>query len=88
MKTKNKPDSIETLQSTDMVQLSYALCLQVINATNMENIKEITPEKLREMKLVLGYLNMADRAMKTKMQVFKMTGLDDKVAAVKAAGKV
>jgi hypothetical protein len=39
----------------------------------------MTPEKLKEAKIVLWFLNSTKNVMKTKMAFFKMTGMIKKI---------
>lgn len=80
---KYAPDTIEHLESSDLVQLSRDLLESVVESTKMLTLPKMTPNKLQEAKIVLGYLNAARNTMDTKIKVFKLTGLDKKIEAVK-----
>jgi len=45
--------------------------------------QEITPERAKQLKLVLGSLNAYINAHKTKIGYFRLTGVPDKVKFVK-----
>jgi hypothetical protein len=80
---KDKPEHIENL---DLVQMSRDLLEAVIeNTAILEGKKEMTEQGLKEAKLVLGYLNATNNQVKTRMQWFKMTGLESKIKRVKAS---
>lgn len=83
MKTKFKPDTLETVKNTDLVQLSRALLDSVVENTNALSKKKMTPERLKEMKMVLGYLTATTSTVKAKMSYFRMIGLGEKVREVK-----
>jgi len=73
----------DSIDNSDLIADSRELLTSVVNATNMKNIEEMTPKKLAEAKVVLGFLNAANNMIKTKIQCFKLTGVKDKVAAIK-----
>ena len=85
-KTINK-DTMKHVEESNLIQLSRELLSSIVDSTKILDLKEMTPDKLKESKVVLGFLNAADRAMKTKMTYFKMTGVGDKVSAVKHRSK-
>ena len=86
-KSEFVPDTMENLKGSDLIQLSRKLLTAVVDSTNMLEVQEMTQNKLKEAKVVMGFLNAADRAMKTKMSYFKMAGVKDKVEAIKKNGK-
>jgi len=79
---KDKPEHIENL---DLVQMSRDLLEAMVESTAIMEGKKMTENGLKEAKLVLGYLNAANNNVKTRMQWFKMTGLDDKIDRVRQA---
>ena len=79
---KFAPDTIKELEKSDLIQFSRALLDSVVESTDMLTIQEMTPKKLQEAKIVLGFLNAARNAMDTKIKMFKLTGLDKKINAV------
>lgn len=89
-KTKFNPDTLGHIERSDLIQLSRELLDAVVRGTAILEVKdkEMTPEKLKESKVVLGYLNAADKTIKTKMQYFKMTGVQRKVDAIKQMSKI
>ena len=80
-------DTIKELEKSDLIQFSRALLDSVVESTNMLTIQEMTPKKLQEAKIVLGFLNAARNAMDTKIKMFKLTGLDKKVIAIQKHNK-
>ena len=84
-----KPDTIEDIKKNDLMQLANDLLGSVVRGTDMLSLSanDMSPEKLKEAKLVLGYLNAANSIIKTKMQFFKMTGLDKKLKSIKDSAK-
>lgn len=78
---KDKPEHIENL---DLVQMSRDLLEAMVESTAILEGKKMTEQGLKEAKMVLGYLNAANNQVKTRMQWFKMTGLDNKIKSVKA----
>lgn len=84
---KHTPDTLSDIGNSDLVQLSRDLLEAVVGSTKILNLDEMTPQKLQESKMVLGFLNAADKTMKTKMQYFQMTGLSEKVAQVRSKAK-
>lgn len=76
-------DSLDTIRDTDLVQTARNLLDSVVQSTDMMKIQEMTPKKLQEAKIVLGFLNATTNTIKTKMQFFKMVGIDNKIEAVK-----
>lgn len=82
-----KPDTLDDVEKSDLIQLSRDLLEATVTSTKILDLNEMSPGKLQEAKVVLGFLNAANNTMKTKMQFFKMIGLDDKINAVKASSK-
>lgn len=81
---KYEPDTIEDLSKTDLVKLSRDLLGTVIEGTKiMDSSIEMTPERLKQANTVLGFLNASVGAVKAKMHFFRLTGLDEKVNAVR-----
>jgi len=81
------PDTMEDVEKSDLLKTAGKLLNATVNATDILNLKEMTPVKLKESKLVLGYLNATNSIMKTKMTLFKMVGLGDKVKNAKRYSK-
>lgn len=84
---KYKPDTLNEIKDSDLIQLSRNLLDSVVTSTDMLVPKNMSPERLQEAKVVLGYLNAANKTILAKMQYFKMVGLGEKVKAVKKNGK-
>ena len=82
-----EPDTMEDIRRTDLVQLSRKLLDSTVVASDALNVKTFTEPKLKEMKMVLGFLNATNNIIKTKMQYFKMVGLDEKIKAVQKHNK-
>lgn len=82
-KKKKRGDNLGDVEQSDLLQLSSALLDSVVASTNVLEIRDMTPEKLKECKLVLGYLNATNSVMKTKLGFFKMVGLAPKLDAIK-----
>ena len=80
---KYESDSIEHLKNSDLVQLSRKLLDSMVESTQMMYSPEMTPKKLMEAKVVLGYLNAAKNTMDTRIKIFKLTGLGEKIDAIK-----
>lgn len=82
---KDKPEHIENL---DLVQMARDLLEAVVeNTAILEGKKKMTEQGLKEAKLVLGYLNATNNQVKTRMQWFKMTGLEAKIERVRSRNK-
>jgi hypothetical protein len=82
-----KPDTMDDLQNSDLIQLSRKLLDVMIGSTNMMSLKKMTPEKLRECKTVLSYLNSCNSIMKTRISVFRLTGMEEKIKFMKDRAK-
>lgn len=82
-----KADTIEDIGNTDLVQLSRKLLDSAVKASNALNLKSFNEKSLKEMRAVLGFLNVTNSIVKTKMSYFKMVGLTDKYKAVKKISK-
>lgn len=80
-------DTIKHIEDSDLIQLSRNLLDSIVTSTDMLNPKNMTPERLAEAKIVLGYLNSSNNALKTKMQYFKMMGIGEKIKIVQKANK-
>ena len=81
------PDTLDDIKYTDLVQLSRKLLDAIVASTKMLDKGEMTPRKLQEAKIVLGYLTATTSTVKAKMAYFKMVGIGDKVEAVKSLSK-
>lgn len=79
---KNHYDSPSSLAENDLVYKARTLLDSVINSTNILEIEEMTPEDIQKAKVVLGFLNATNSLIKTKMNVFKMTNISEKVRAI------
>ena len=71
------------MRDSDLVQKAKDLLDASIKSTGIMELEEMTPQKLQEAKLVLGFLNATNNLMQTKLNVFKMTGMAEKIQAVK-----
>jgi len=88
LQTFTRPDTIEDLKETDLVQLARRLLdATVVSTDALNGGQEINEQRLKELKLVLGFLNASNSVIKTKLQVFKMTGLPEKIAEVKKSAE-
>lgn len=83
-----KRDSMKHVDETSLVQLSRDLLLALVESTDALSVKKMNEQNMREMKLVLNYLNAANSQIKTRMQFFRMTGLKDKINRVKEKSRV
>lgn len=80
-------DELNDIGDSDIVQLSRGLLDATVKSTAIMQMEEMTPAKLQEARLVLGFLNATNAVMKTKMQYFRMAGLTGKIDAVKERSK-
>jgi len=74
----------ETMKSLEQFQLvvpAKELFEALSKSTDADSVTEMTPERARNMKLVLGFLNAYIRAFGTKMGYFRLVGVTDKLAA-------
>ena len=76
-------DTKDTIEQSNLVQMSRSLLDSLVESTAILNGKKMTEQGLKEAKMVLGYLNASIHATKTRMQWFKMTGLEDKIDRVR-----
>lgn len=83
MKKVVKYENNEDIRETELVRLSRKLLDSVIANTGVLNKKKMTPEFMKENKLVLGFLNSTTKAIQTKMQFFKMIDTADKIEFIK-----
>jgi hypothetical protein len=88
-KTRFAPDNLKTLKGSDMIQMSRELLDAAVRSTEILKLKpgEMTPEKLKEAKVVLGYVNATNNVMKTRINILKMTGIQAKCKAIKSKSK-
>ena len=84
MTIRYKKDTPEHIENLDLVQMARDLLEAMVESTAILEGKKMTDQGLREAKLVLGYLNAANNNVKTRMQWFKMTGLESKIDRVRA----
>lgn len=82
-----KPDTIDDLKESDLVQISRQLLEAVIRSTAVMKLEKMTPEKLKECRTVLGFLNAANNTLKTKLNIFRLTGMTDKLKFMKEHSK-
>lgn len=82
-----KPDTMNDIGNTDLVQLSRKLLDSAVRSSKALNLQTLNEKSLKELRLVLGFLNVTNNIVKTKMSYFKMVGLGEKVDAVKKLSK-
>jgi len=83
-----KGDTLEHIKENNILQLTQELLDKVIVSTDALKQKKMTPERMKEYRLTLGYVNAVNTSIKTKLIYFRMTDLDLKLAAVKeSSGK-
>ena len=86
-------DTIESLEATDIAHKAIDVANCAIGGTkaNKEWSFPKDPDKakftLAKYKAAISALNTANSIIKTKIQVLKLTGLDDKMKALKTRGK-
>lgn len=80
-------DTLQGMKDYSLVGLSKQLLDASVKSTGILSLEEMTPQKLQEAKLVLGFLNATNSVMKTKINIFKMVGLDEKVQAIEEMSK-
>lgn len=85
MTKKYKKDRPEDIENLDLVQMARDLLEAMVESTAILEGKKMNEQGLKEAKLVLGYLNAANNNVKTRMQWFKMTGLESKINRVRAS---
>ena len=88
MRTTSMPtekDGIKHIENSSLVQLSRDLLEALVESSAILNGEKMTMTSLLEAKVVLGYLNASINATKTRMQWFRMVGLEDKIKQVKAS---
>ena len=73
---------MDEVKKSNLIQLSRGLLNSIVESTDLLNPKQMTPAKLGEAKVVLGFLNASLKALQTKMQYFKMIGVNGKIKAV------
>ena len=61
--SRYKPDTMREIKDSDLIQLSRNLLDSIVTSTDMLNPKNVTPERLQEAKVVLGYLNASNNAL-------------------------
>ena len=82
-----KKDSIEHIENSDLVQMSRKLLEALIKSTAILNggkKSKMSEQGLKEARAVLGYLNASINATRTKLQWFKLTGLQSKIDKVRS----
>ena len=77
------PDTMDDISQTDLIKVSRRLLDASIDSSGILEIGEMTPEKLREAKMVLGFLNATNNVVKTRMQFYKMIGITDDINKAK-----
>lgn len=84
MTKKYKKDMPKHIENLDLVQMSRDLLEAMVESTAILEGKKMTEQGLKEAKMVLGYLNATNNQVKTRMQWFKMTGLESKISRIRA----
>lgn len=77
------PDTMEDIGKSDLVKLSRELLEATVQSSKIKEMESMGEEDLKRARVVLGFLNAADKVMRTKIQYFKMANVDDKIAAFK-----
>ncbi len=78
-----KPDTLEDIGQSSLVQLSSELLDAVVQSSGIKKMEKMGEDEIKQARVVLGFLNAADKVMRTKIQYFKMANIDEKVAALK-----
>lgn len=87
MKCKKSKETLEDLKEIVFVNMAKELLECSVQSSDVLRKKKYTPESLKEAKLTLGYLNAFLNAYKTRLQFFKLTGVDKKIAMVRKLSK-
>ncbi len=82
-----KPDTLESIGETDLIQLSRKLLDAVIVSSDALTPQDLTPERMKQMRLVNGMLNSSMGVIKTKLAYFRMVDTANKASAIKNAMK-
>lgn len=76
-------ESMDEIKGSNLVQMSHEFLDIIVKKTGFREDGELTKEKIQEAKLVLGFLNAADRTIRTKLQYFRMNNVTEKLEAIK-----
>ncbi len=77
-----KHDTVETLVKDDLIQKSKILLDSVIKSTAIMDMSEMSEKDMAGARIVLGFLRATNSIMKTKMGLFKMTNVSEKISAL------
>lgn len=80
-------DTLKDIENLNLVQLSRDLLEAMVESTAILEGKKMSEQGLKEAKIVLGYLNAANSNVKTRIGWFRMSGLENKVKAVRERTK-
>lgn len=79
-----KEDGLEDLKDFNLIVPAKDLLDAIVKSTDATNgDKPMNDVQARNMKLVLGFLNSYIRAYHTKITYFRLTGVANKIAAIK-----
>jgi len=78
-----KVDTIQDVTENDMIGLTRELLDKVVVSSGIKEQSNMDKDGARNAKIVLGYINAVNSTINTKIQIFKMVGLIDKVKAIK-----
>ena len=80
-------ETMDDLGTVPFVDLAKQLLDASIDSSNVMTSEPYTPETAKYAKLTLGYANAFLKAYNTKMNYWKMSGVADKVKAIKGINK-
>jgi hypothetical protein len=78
---------MDEIQKTNLVGKANQLLDAIVESTDAMKPYNLNEQKLKEIKLVLGFLNACNNVINTKLKYFKMVGVDKKIEAVKERSK-
>lgn len=78
---------MDEIKKTNLVSKANDLLDAITESTNAMEIRTMDEKRFKEMKLVLGFLNACNNVVNTKLKYYKMTGVEEKIKAIKNRSK-
>ena len=80
-------ETLENLKEFEIIVPAKDIFESIAKSAKASKIQDLTPTRMKEMRLVQGFLNSYIRAFSTKAGYFKLVGIKDKVKSVKYQAK-
>lgn len=78
---------MDEIAKTNLVSKANQLLDAIVESADAMKPYNLDEQKMKEIKLVLGFLNACNNVINTKLKYFRMVGVGAKIKAVKERSK-